>query len=77
MLQLLYKDGESQMPSSAEQMDELVQNGWTATPPADPNALPDDLPLLELMEGLRPELVRALFAKLTPSTLKKIKDALE
>lgn len=78
MLQLMYnKDGETQMPSSAEQMDELAQKGWSTTPPTDPNALPEDLPLLEMMEGLSPELVRALFSKLTVSTFKKIKDALE
>lgn len=77
MLQKMYKDGQETMPSSEEYMDILSQDGWSVTPPPDPNALPDDLPLRDLLGGLTLPQVKALFRRLNVKMLDKIKEALK
>lgn len=80
MLQKMYKDGQETMPSSEEYMDRLFKEGWSITspaPPPDPNALPDDLPLRDLLGGLTLPQVKALFRKLNVKMLDKIKEALK
>lgn len=79
MLQKMYKNGEETMPSSEEYMEHLFKEGWSLTPPAPPpnlDALPDDLPLRDLLGGLTLPQVKALFKKLNPKMLDKIKEAL-
>lgn len=77
MLQKMYKDGQETMPSSEEYMDILFKEGWSITspaPPPDPNALPDDLPLRDLLGGLTLPQVKALTKRLTPKNVAKLQD---
>lgn len=80
MLQKMYKNGEETMPSSEEYMERLFSEGWSIVPPVpppDPNALPDDLPLRDLLGGLTLPQVKELFKRLNSKMLDKIKEALK